>query len=85
MPTYIHERTKGRGKSARHKQTVNKPRVANFPLPTYSKWENGKSVGKWENGLGNGKMGKHNGRSGQTHVNVRLRHIETCKIDAIVL
>jgi hypothetical protein len=42
-----------------------KNRVANFPLPTYPNWENGKSVGKWENGMGNGKMGKWNGRSGQ--------------------
>jgi hypothetical protein len=56
-------------------------RVVNFPLPTYLKWENGKSVGKWENGLGNGKMGKHNGRSGQTYLNVSLRYIETRKID----
>jgi hypothetical protein len=58
-----------------------KSRVVNFPLPTYPKWENGKSVGKWENGMGNGKMGKQNGRSGQTHLNVRLRYIETRKID----
>jgi hypothetical protein len=56
-------------------------RVANFPLPTYLKWENGKSVVKWENGLGNGKMGKPNGRSRQTYLNVRLRYIETRKID----
>jgi hypothetical protein len=40
-------------------------------------------VGKWENGLGNGKMGKHHGRSGQTHLNVRLRYIETHKIDVV--
>jgi ASC-1-like (ASCH) protein len=38
-------------------------------------------VGKWENGLGNGKMGKHNSGSGRTHLNVRLRYIETRKID----
>jgi hypothetical protein len=56
-------------------------RVVNFPLPTYPKWENRKSVGKWENGMGNGKMGKQNGRSGQTHLNGRLRYIETRKID----
>jgi hypothetical protein len=30
-------------------------RVVNFPLPTYPKWENGKSVGKWDGKWENGK------------------------------
>jgi hypothetical protein len=33
------------------KNVSNNDRVANFPLPTYPNWENGKSVGKWENGM----------------------------------